>query len=84
MRPSLPLPSSLSLLQNLQTLALLECKSGDLALIGELKNLKALVLVDSKIKQLPIGIRQLTHLELLDLRRLAEKLQKEAMPESQS
>ncbi|XP_075649597.1 uncharacterized protein LOC142620043 [Castanea sativa] len=69
MRPSLPLPSSLSLLQNLQTLALLECESGDLALIGELKNLKALVLVDSKIKQLPIGIRQLTHLELLDLRR---------------
>ncbi|KAF3971235.1 hypothetical protein CMV_005140 [Castanea mollissima] len=72
MRPSLPLPSSLSLLQNLQTLALLECESGDLALIGELKNLKALVLVDSKIKQLPIGIRQLTHLELLDLRRCTE------------
>ncbi|KAK4573426.1 hypothetical protein RGQ29_031403, partial [Quercus rubra] len=69
MRPSLPLPSSLSLLQNLQTLALLECESEDLALIGELKNLKALVLVDSKIKQLPIGIRQLTHLQLLDLRR---------------
>ncbi|KAK4573424.1 hypothetical protein RGQ29_031402 [Quercus rubra] len=72
MRPSLPLPSSLSLLQNLQTLALLECESGDLALIGELKNLKALVLVDSKIKQLPIGLRQLTHLELLDLRRCTE------------
>uniref|UniRef100_A0A7N2ML54 AAA+ ATPase domain-containing protein n=1 Tax=Quercus lobata TaxID=97700 RepID=A0A7N2ML54_QUELO len=72
MRPSLPLPSSLSLLQNLQTLALLECKSEDLALIGELKNLKALVLVDSKIKQLPIGIRQLTHLQLLDLRRCTE------------
>ncbi|KAM3731329.1 hypothetical protein ACB098_12G154700 [Castanea mollissima] len=72
MRPRLPLPSSLSLLQNLQTLALLKCESEDLALIGELKNLKALVLVDSKIKQLPIGIRQLTHLQLLDLRRCTE------------
>ncbi|XP_075649596.1 disease resistance protein At4g27190-like [Castanea sativa] len=72
MRPSLPLPSSLSLLQNLQTLALLECESEDLTLIGELKNLKTLVLVDSKIKQLPIGIRQLTHLQLLDLRRCTE------------
>ncbi|XP_065619876.1 probable disease resistance protein At4g27220 [Quercus suber] len=74
MGPSLPLPSSLSLLQTLQTLALLECESEseDLALIGELKNLKALVLVDSKIKQLPTGIRQLTHLQLLDLRRCTE------------
>ncbi|XP_075641868.1 putative disease resistance protein At4g27220 isoform X2 [Castanea sativa] len=72
MRLSLPLPSSLSLLQNLQTLALLECESEDLALIGELKNLKALVLVDSEIKQLPIGIRQLTHLQLLDLRTCTE------------
>ncbi|XP_050274602.1 uncharacterized protein LOC126717203 isoform X2 [Quercus robur] len=69
MRVSLPLPSSLSFLQNLQTLALLNCESEDMALIGELKNLKALVLVDSKIKQLPMGIRQLTHLQLLDLRR---------------
>ncbi|XP_030957889.1 disease resistance protein At4g27190-like [Quercus lobata] len=69
MRPSLPLPSSLSLLQNLQTLVLLECESEDLALIRELKNLKALVLLDSEIKQLPMGIRQLTHLQLLDLRR---------------
>ncbi|XP_050252183.1 probable disease resistance protein At4g27220 isoform X5 [Quercus robur] len=72
MRLSLPLPSSLSLLQNLQTLALVECDSEDLALIGELKNLKALVLVDSKIENLPIGIRQLTHLQLLDLRRCTE------------
>ncbi|KAM3734366.1 hypothetical protein ACB098_10G010100 [Castanea mollissima] len=72
MRLSLPLPSSLSLLQNLQTLVLLKCESEDLALIGELKNLKALVLVGSEIKQLPIGIRQLTHLQLLDLRRCTE------------
>ncbi|XP_065637906.1 disease resistance protein At4g27190 [Quercus suber] len=64
----LPLPSSLSLLRNLQTLALLDCELEDLALIGELKNLKALVLVGSKIKQLPMGIRQLTQLQLLDLR----------------
>ncbi|KAK4596138.1 hypothetical protein RGQ29_014263 [Quercus rubra] len=68
MRLCLPLPSSLSLLQNLQTLALLKCELEDLALIGELKNLKALVLVNSEIKQLPMGIRQLTHLQLLDLR----------------
>ncbi|KAM4108511.1 hypothetical protein ACB094_03G050500 [Castanea mollissima] len=72
MRVSLPLPSSLSFLQNLQTLALLNCESEDIALIGELKNLKALVLVDSKIKQLPMGIRQLTQLQLLDLRRCSE------------
>ncbi|XP_075658074.1 disease resistance protein At4g27190-like [Castanea sativa] len=69
MRLCLPLPSSLSLLQNLQTLVLLECELEDLALIGELKNLKALVLFNSEIKQLPMGIRQLTHLQLLDLRR---------------
>nr|XP_023920783.1 disease resistance protein At4g27190-like [Quercus suber] len=69
MRVSLPLPSSLSFLQSLQTLALLNCESEDMALIGELKNLKALVLVGSKIKQLPMGIRQLTQLQLLDLRR---------------
>ncbi|XP_023920782.2 uncharacterized protein LOC112032249 [Quercus suber] len=66
---SLPLPLSLSLLQNLQTLVLLKCESEDLALIGELKNLKALVLLKSEIKQLPMGIRQLTHLQLLDLRK---------------
>ena len=68
-RLCLPLPSSFSLLQNLQTLALLECELEDLALIGELKNLKALVLDNSEIKQLPMGIRQLTCLQLLDLRR---------------
>nr|XP_023920782.1 probable disease resistance protein At4g27220 [Quercus suber] len=54
---------------NLQTLVLLKCESEDLALIGELKNLKALVLLKSEIKQLPMGIRQLTHLQLLDLRK---------------
>ena len=69
MRLCLPLPSSFSLLQNLQTLALLECELEDLALIGELKNLKALVLNNSEIKQLPMEIRQLTCLQLLDLRR---------------
>ena len=69
MRLCLPLPSSFSLLQNLQTLALLKCELEDLALIGELKNLKALVLDNSEIKQLPMGIRQLTCLQLLDLRR---------------
>ena len=69
MRVSHPLPSSLSLLHNLQMLALLEYNSEDVALIGELKNLKALILSGSNIKLLPIEIGQLTRLQLLDLER---------------
>ncbi|KAF3958232.1 hypothetical protein CMV_016837 [Castanea mollissima] len=61
------LPSSLSSLHNLQSLVLGNCQLEDVAIIGELKNLKALTLSGSNIKQLPIEIGQLTHLQLLDL-----------------
>ena len=63
-----PLPSSLSCLHNLQTLLLFGCELEDVAIIGELKNLKALIIYESNIKQLPIEIGQLTYLQLLDLK----------------
>ena len=63
----LSLSSSLSCLHNLQTLLLDECELEDVAIIGELKNLKALTISGSNIKQLPIEIGQLTRLQLLDL-----------------
>ncbi|XP_075658235.1 disease resistance protein At4g27190-like [Castanea sativa] len=63
----LPHPSSISCLHNLQSLVLHRCELEDVALIGELKNLRALTLSYSNIKQLPMEIRQLTHLQLLDL-----------------
>ncbi|KAM4110287.1 hypothetical protein ACB094_03G183600 [Castanea mollissima] len=66
-RARLPHLSSISCLHNLQSLVLDSCELEDVALIGELKNLRALTLSDSNIKQLPMEIRQLTHLQLLDL-----------------
>ena len=63
-----PLPSSLSCLHNLQALFLCGCLLEDVAIIGELKNLKALMIYESNIKQLPIEIGQLTYLQLLDLK----------------
>ncbi|KAL4613773.1 hypothetical protein ACB092_07G004500 [Castanea dentata] len=63
------LPSSLSTLHNLQSLVLRDCELEDVAIIGELKNLKALTLSGSNIKQLPIELGQLTRLQLLDLKR---------------
>lgn len=62
------LPSSLSLLQNLQTLCLDDCVLKDIAIIGELKILKILSLIESSIEQLPKEIGQLTLLQSLDLR----------------
>ena len=63
------LPSSLSCLHHLQSLVLHECDElEDVAIIGELKNLKALTLSGSNIKRLPIEIGQLTNLKLLDLK----------------
>ncbi|XP_062145329.1 disease resistance protein At4g27190-like [Alnus glutinosa] len=61
------LPSSLGLLRNLQTLCLDQCVLGDIAIIGELKNLVILSLMNSNISQLPREIGLLTHLRLLDL-----------------
>uniref|UniRef100_A0A2N9I207 Uncharacterized protein n=1 Tax=Fagus sylvatica TaxID=28930 RepID=A0A2N9I207_FAGSY len=62
-----PLPSSLSCLHNLQALVLHECEIEDVAIIGELKKLKALT-ISTSIKKLPVEIGQLTHLQLLDLK----------------
>jgi len=62
------LPSSLGLLRNLQTLCLDQCVLGDIAVIGELKNLAILSLLHSHISQLPSEIGLLTRLRLLDLR----------------
>ncbi|XP_031275030.1 disease resistance protein At4g27190-like [Pistacia vera] len=63
----LPLPSSLRCLENLQTLCLDGCLLGDIAIVGELKKLKILSLVDSDIEKLPGEIGQLTRLKMLDL-----------------
>ncbi|XP_024019359.1 probable disease resistance protein At4g27220 [Morus notabilis] len=60
------LPTSFSLLQNLQALSLYRCM-GKVTLIGELKNLKMLDLSFSKIEELPKHIGQLTHLQMLTL-----------------
>ncbi|XP_062144691.1 probable disease resistance protein At4g27220 [Alnus glutinosa] len=62
-----PLPSSLPLLRNLRTLCLDGCVLGDIAVIGELKNLEILSLLKSHIWQLPREIGLLTRLRLLDL-----------------
>ena len=55
------------MLDNLQALHLIRCKLEDIAMIGELKNLKVLNLTGSMIRQLPKEIEQLTDLKLLDL-----------------
>ncbi|XP_059429129.1 probable disease resistance protein At4g27220 [Corylus avellana] len=61
------LPSSLGLLINLQTLCLDHCLLGNIAVIGELKNLVILSLLSSNLSQLPKEIALLTRLRLLDL-----------------
>ncbi|OMO62369.1 Disease resistance protein [Corchorus capsularis] len=62
-----PLPSSISLLSNLQTLSLDECVLGDIAIVGELKNLQILSLSRSDIKMLPKEVGKLSKLKVLDL-----------------
>ncbi|CAK7340771.1 unnamed protein product [Dovyalis caffra] len=65
---SLPsLPSSLHLLKNLCSLCLHQSSLGEIAIIGELKNLEILSFVKSTIKHLPREIGELTKLKLLDL-----------------
>ncbi|KAJ7954388.1 Disease resistance protein [Quillaja saponaria] len=61
------LPTSIRYLRNLQTLCLDGCILGDITLIGDLKNLKVLSLMDSEIKQFPVEMRNLIKLQLLDL-----------------
>ncbi|KAL5823790.1 hypothetical protein ACOSQ4_021690 [Xanthoceras sorbifolium] len=66
-----PLPASLDLLVNLQTLYLEQCKLGDIAAIRHMKNLIILVLRfyrSSSFEQLPQEIGQLARLRILDLR----------------
>ncbi|KAK9218908.1 hypothetical protein WN943_007546 [Citrus x changshan-huyou] len=63
----LPLPSSLRLFQNLQTLSLDYCELGDIAIVGDLKTLVILTLRGSDMEKLVEEIGQLTHLRLLDL-----------------
>ncbi|KAH0982106.1 hypothetical protein GBA52_009283 [Prunus armeniaca] len=66
------LPPSLQSLTDLQTLCLDLCVLGDIALVGQLTNLKILSLFASKVKELPDEIGQLTRLQLLDLRYCSE------------
>ncbi|KAI4357605.1 hypothetical protein L6164_001543 [Bauhinia variegata] len=61
------LPSSITALRNLSTLCLDWCVLEDIAIVGELKNLKILSFLRSDIKQLPGEIKNLTQLKLLDL-----------------
>ncbi|KAI4313378.1 hypothetical protein L6164_026365 [Bauhinia variegata] len=62
-----PLPSSITLLTDLQTLCLDYCILEDIAAIAELKNLKILSLQSSDIKKLPHEMAGLTQIQLLDL-----------------
>ncbi|KAM4108533.1 hypothetical protein ACB094_03G051700 [Castanea mollissima] len=61
------LPTSLHLLRNLQTLCLDYCQFGDIAVIGQLKNLEILSLLGSEVSHLPREIGLLTSIRLLDL-----------------
>ncbi|XP_027340869.1 probable disease resistance protein At4g27220 [Abrus precatorius] len=64
----LKLPSSFSMLKNLQALSMYNCKLGDITVVGELTSLQILVLFGSRIQQLPREIGQLQKLLVLDLR----------------
>nr|XP_004298699.2 PREDICTED: probable disease resistance protein At4g27220 isoform X1 [Fragaria vesca subsp. vesca] len=66
---SVLLPSSFSSLKNLQTLCLdgYYFEDTNLALVGELRNLEILSMVQSNVRQLPQEFGQLTRLRLVDL-----------------
>ncbi|TXG69538.1 hypothetical protein EZV62_004473 [Acer yangbiense] len=66
-----PLPASFQLLKKLQTLYLDRCHLRDIAEIGNLKNLKILVL-SSDIERLPEQLGELTQLKVLDLRKCSD------------
>ncbi|XP_056159279.1 uncharacterized protein LOC115691921 [Syzygium oleosum] len=60
-------PSSFQLLEKLHTLCLDGCSIDDVTILGELKGLRILSFLSSKIQRLPKEIGQLTELRLLDL-----------------
>ncbi|GKV26350.1 hypothetical protein SLEP1_g35675 [Rubroshorea leprosula] len=61
------LPSSICLIKSLHTLHVNECVLEDIGIIGKLMSLKVLSLSGCDIEELPMEIRQLTQLKLLDL-----------------
>ncbi|XP_043814390.1 uncharacterized protein LOC110618946 isoform X1 [Manihot esculenta] len=61
------LPSSLAFLSNLHTLCLHRCQLDDLAIIGDLKQLRVLSFANSYVVELPRQIEQLTRLKVLDV-----------------
>ncbi|KAG8650694.1 hypothetical protein MANES_07G063001v8 [Manihot esculenta] len=61
------LPSSRAFLSNLRTLCLHRCQLDDLAIIGDLKQLRVLSFANSYVVELPRQIEQLTRLKVLDV-----------------
>ncbi|KAG8650691.1 disease resistance protein At4g27190-like [Manihot esculenta] len=61
------LTSSLAFLSNLHTLCLHRCQLDDLAIIGDLKQLRVLSFANSYIVELPRQIEQLARLKVLDV-----------------
>uniref|UniRef100_A0A2C9VJ07 AAA+ ATPase domain-containing protein n=1 Tax=Manihot esculenta TaxID=3983 RepID=A0A2C9VJ07_MANES len=61
------LPSSLAFLSNLHTLCLHRCQLDDLAIIGDLKQLRVLSFANSYVVELPRQIEQLARLKVLDV-----------------
>ncbi|KAF2294512.1 hypothetical protein GH714_012112 [Hevea brasiliensis] len=61
------LPSSLAFLSNVHTLCLHRCQLDDIAIIGDLKQLRVLSFANSYIVELPGQIEHLTRLKLLDV-----------------
>ncbi|XP_043814384.1 uncharacterized protein LOC110618489 isoform X3 [Manihot esculenta] len=61
------LPSSLAFLSNLHTLCLHRCQLDDLAIIGDLQQLRVLSFANSYVVELPRQIEQLARLKVLDV-----------------